>query len=38
MRKLLDEGHEVIALDNFWTSQAEGVNDLAANHMFRLIR
>lgn len=36
--RLLDEGHEVICLDNFFTGSKENVIHLMDNHRFELIR
>ncbi len=37
-RRLIDQGHEVIAVDNFFTGGKENVQGLLDNHMFELIR
>jgi len=36
--KLLDQGHEVICADNFFTGQKRNVSDLMGNSQFELIR
>ena len=36
--RLVDEGHDVICLDNFFTSQKENVDHLLDRHNFELIR
>jgi UDP-glucuronate decarboxylase len=36
--RLLDEGHEVICLDNFFTSQKSNIRHLLDNNRFELIR
>lgn len=36
--RLLNEGHEVICLDNFFTGRKENILHLMDNHMFELIR
>ncbi|MBA2338843.1 MAG: SDR family oxidoreductase [Pyrinomonadaceae bacterium] len=36
--RLLDEGHEVICLDNFFTGRRENVSHLLDNHRFELVR
>lgn len=36
--RLLNEGHEVIALDNYFTGQKRNVHHLMDNHNFELIR
>lgn len=37
-RRLIDQGHEVIAVDNFFTGGKENVLGLLDNHLFELIR
>jgi len=37
-RRLIDQGHEVIAVDNFFTGGKENVQELLDNHMFELMR
>jgi len=37
-QKLLDEGHDVICLDNFFTGSKENVEELRSNRNFELIR
>jgi len=37
-RRLLAQGHEVMCLDNFFTSQRSNVADLLQNPRFELIR
>jgi UDP-glucuronate decarboxylase len=37
-RKLLDQGHDVICLDNFFTSQKRDIAELLDRHNFELIR
>jgi UDP-glucuronate decarboxylase len=36
--RLLNEGHEVVALDNFFTGRKENIAHLLDNHRFELIR
>ena len=36
--RLIDEGHEVICLDNFFTGRRENIAHLLDNHQFELIR
>ena len=36
--RLLDKGHEVICLDNYFTGNKENVSHLLANHRFELMR
>ena len=36
--KLIDEGHEVIAVDNFYTGNKNNINHLLKNPRFELIR
>ena len=36
--KLIDQGHEVICLDNFYTGNKGNIHKLLANHNFELIR
>lgn len=36
--KLIEQGHEVICLDNFYTGNKGNINKLLANHNFELIR
>jgi UDP-glucuronate decarboxylase len=37
-RRLIDQGHEVIAVDNFFTGGKENVQELLDNHLFELMR
>jgi UDP-glucuronate decarboxylase len=37
-QRLIDQGHEVIAVDNFFTGGKENVQGLLDNHLFELIR
>ena len=37
-KRLLDEGNEVICLDNFFTGNKKNIEDLLDNHYFELIR
>ncbi len=37
-KRLLDEGNEVIALDNFFTGSKDNIIDLLANPYFEIIR
>jgi UDP-glucuronate decarboxylase len=37
-RRLIDQGHEVIAVDNFFTGGKENVLGLLDNHLFELMR
>lgn len=37
-RRLLDEGHEVLCLDNFFTGRRSNVADLLDNPRFELMR
>lgn len=37
-RRLLNEGHEVLAVDNFYTGSRKNVADLLSNPLFELIR
>jgi len=37
-RRLVREGHDVICLDNFFTSQKSNVRDLRSSHNFELMR
>ena len=36
--RLINEGHEVICLDNFFTGRRENISHLLDNHLFELIR
>ena len=36
--RLIDEGHEVICVDNFFTGQKKNIDNLLDNHSFELIR
>src|SRR5215207_10043221 len=36
--RLLDQGHEVLCVDNFFTSNRRNVSHLLANHHFELLR
>ena len=36
--RLIDEGHEVLAVDNFYTGSRRNVEKLLANPMFELLR
>lgn len=37
-RRLIAEGHEVIAVDNFYTGAKSNINDLLGNERFELVR
>lgn len=37
-RRLISQGHEVIAVDNFYTGSKSNINDLLGNQKFELIR
>ena len=37
-RRLLDQGHEVLSVDNFFTGSKENIRDLLDNNLFELLR
>ena len=38
VQSLLDDGHEVVVLDNFWTGQASNLDHLSTHPNFELIK